>query len=479
MKSKSIAMAIPITFATIGVLSIALAWFEWKKAFEFESDLEVWKHVQTMIKIVGALLVFVGAIIIWKVQDKVSYYEKMKSAKREQEQQQKDDADKQELLRAGEKNTEIILDAINKQKVQDRINSEPDKTKDLEQKIPEIKSSSIRSAFKTALDLQNAGNAKEAIQNYNQVIKAADALKDTQEALITKGSAYINLGLIKATLELDVNSALREFSKAETIYRELNDKNGLASVYLNQARIYDLVGKSNEAILLNKDAIALYKETENHREHSRTLNNIGIVFRAQGNIKKSIEIFNEALEIADGVQPLTEEIQLNLGISLLNSGQLNKAEIYFSGITISKKFKGYALGNLGLIAAKRDHVEVALNYHKEALKLFEEINDRLGIANETANVGNMLGRLGSFDQAVKALTNAINLHQDIPFQYGLATDYMLLGGLYLKESWFRGKGVASEGKKQLLRAQAIFKDIRATAKVKEIDDILGHLDNDI
>jgi tetratricopeptide (TPR) repeat protein len=219
--------------------------------------------------------------------------------------------------------------------------------------------------------------------------------------------------------------------------------------------------------------------------------NRGIVVRDMRDFVGSQTNFEEALMIAsnNGFDDLIASTHMNMAIVSLQKGRrddlydayglLHEALQYFQGK--DPRMVGYVNGNLGIAVlgmsyyvmpgkSGMDERTEALKYHEKAFAIFEALQDKNGIANETANLGHTMCSMGKFNEGIGKLENAVKLHSAIPNMFGLATDYRLLGSAYFEQ---RDK---SNAKKNLLAARAIYKNI-SEDMVADIDKFLN--DNDL
>lgn len=110
-----------------------------------------------------------------------------------------------------------------------------------------------------------------------------------------------------------------------TIYPLLKRTNSLISPILILLLTLSLVLLSLRTISRNaewRNAIVFYKQTLQHAQSSRILNNLAMAYAEQGDITNAIKTYNKAIAIGD-VHP---ETRYNLGNAYLQVGDLKKAE---------------------------------------------------------------------------------------------------------------------------------------------------------
>jgi tetratricopeptide (TPR) repeat protein len=79
-----------------------------------------------------------------------------------------------------------------------------------------------------------------------------------------------------------------------------------------------------------------------------------------------------------------------------------------------------ALGNIGLVLRQLGKPEEALKHHQQALKIHEEIGNKLGMAQDYGNIGLVLMQLGKPEEALKHHQQALKIHEEIGNKLGMA-----------------------------------------------------------
>ena len=262
------------------------------------------------------------------------------------------------------------------------------------------------------------------------------------------GDVYLNMGVIELNYIEDSSHLKRAgeyFSKAEAFFRAIGIEDGLATSLVNRAAVLQLTGGNYEQeVKMLNEAKEIFEETKSPYLLASCIKTMSMSERNVGRNDLAVGHLVEALEIAkeNYYYDLMGAIQLEVGQNQHYVGFLENAEDHlyrakhiFEDLG-DKKQLAYALGNLGVVAEKKRDFKLALNRHGSALNLFEGIGFNPGIANESRNVGNLIGILGimnnrpaSFEEASSRIHKAIDIHEQFGDRYAQAVDLKLLAGL--------------------------------------------------
>ena len=117
-------------------------------------------------------------------------------------------------------------------------------------------------------------------------------------------------------------------------------------------------------------------------------------------------------------------------------GNKNEAiKTYFDALRLYEKIGGkYGIAasynNIGLIYYEIENYEEAKKYYQESLKVSESLNDKAGIANYHINMANVQGDQEDYEGALKSYSVAIKLSEELGDIDNLATIYANMGMMY-------------------------------------------------
>jgi len=192
--------------------------------------------------------------------------------------------------------------------------------------------------------------------------------------------------------------------------RRVKALNELAGAYVDSDPV--------QAFGFAREALNLASEIGDARGKAAAYNNLGVLYKGQGALDKSLDYYLTALKIYDS-------LQYTLGIATLKN---NMATIYslkkdhpqamkyleeshklFTELKDERHIAG-SLNNLGILYADIDMDDKAMQYFLDASAL----SDKLGIANGDpfTNVGNLYFGQGNYQRAVEFYEKALTIARD-------------------------------------------------------------------
>ena len=172
-----------------------------------------------------------------------------------------------------------------------------------------------------------------------------------------------------------------------------------------------------------------------YREKINAYNNIGIVYRQQGNYAEALKYHKTALQISQehdykgGMAP-----SYNF-IATVNNREGDFPEAlknYFAALKVSEETgnqNGVAscYNNIGGIYMTQENYSEALKNFNISLKIKTTLGDKRGIANTNQNIGEAYSHLGRNTDALEYFLAALQLRQEIGDKDGIAKSYDWMG----------------------------------------------------
>ena len=192
----------------------------------------------------------------------------------------------------------------------------------------------------------------------------------------------------------------------------------------------------------------------------------GKKFRSSGEYTKSIETFQQAIELARETGSKEHEVkclrQMSVTYFELNNLQryfsLNKDALNIAQSLNHRKEEGRCLNNFGLFYEKLDNYSEALNCYDKALNIAQDLKEREEEFIYLNNIGNIYDSIGNYIKALECLEKALILARQLKDDYYIFTAFNNIGTI------FRSKGLTSDDKKDFDKALDYFDKCLAITK---------------
>lgn len=224
-------------------------------------------------------------------------------------------------------------------------------------------------------------------------------------------------------------SAYQYYYKALDIYKEINNKQGIAVESINLGYLYRQDGNITKAIESYHKALKIQIEINDKLGVATSYNNIGFIFDNQDEPVKALEYYNKALDCY-----LSIKNKDGIANTCLNIAYIYKA--YGDPLCKDSKKECQTFAN-----------KIAISYLNKSAKIYEEINDKIGLANSLNLLGGIYDVYGDPECAdsqeclkssskkalayyEKALTLRIEANNlaGISLSYGSLAEYMFQRG---------------------------------------------------
>jgi tetratricopeptide (TPR) repeat protein len=271
-------------------------------------------------------------------------------------------------------------------------------------------------------------NNKEQCERYYQhtvsALENADKLFESEDSYFL----YYNIATYQNLLDNyteTVKFCQRKINISKHVFGENHQKtsaslNNLAVVYFAQ-------GKYNEAIKLYLEAIKVGKKTIGikHSEYANNLSNLAVVYYAQGKYDESIKLYLEAIKIDKktiGIEHPDYATHLNnLAQVYCSQGQFDKAvKLFLEAIEVDKKTIGnehpdYAtsLNNLAIVYKAQGEYDEAIKLYLEAIEIGKKT---IGIEHPhyaicLNNLAQIYGAQGKYQDALPLFEKALRIRE--------------------------------------------------------------------
>lgn len=285
----------------------------------------------------------------------------------------------------------------------------------------------------------------------------------TQSGITQRARLLNYLGQLRR-LNGQVDQAIQRHEEAQTIAQQAGDNRSLAEAWGNLAldnharRAYDLSesygqqaltlfatldnAEKWQATLWNtlglvaleqqnfaqaeirlRRSAAIWQQLQHPTQLARILKNLGILFQQQQNYLLAGHCYQEALQQLAATDSDLDRIQvhINLGVLHFLQQQYTQAEVAFrlADSFLRRHHGSYVTQaivaqNLGNVLVKQQRPAEALVCLQQATVLWQQLQDRLNLANTLGTLGEALGLLSDVQTAVTTYDEALTLLTHYP-----------------------------------------------------------------
>ncbi len=339
-------------------------------------------------------------------------------------------------------------------------------------------SSKIGDKHATGIALGNLGIAYYAKGDYRRAsasfmssLKIFEEISDKQRI----GTACGNLGNIYLD-KGEYDRAIALHGRNLNISKQIGNKSEIARASGNLGLVYYYKGDFKRAIELNQRDLRISREIGHRHGIGRAANNLALINIEKGYYKQAIKFAKMQLDIVvnTGEREGEGTAYSSLGAALLELGNIRQARKYL--LRAEKIFRKIehkeqllsvylCMANLRL---KEGDIEQALDYSKKGLRMAYALGLKSYRANFLTIFGLIFCELGHFRKAAKNFQNAIKLFEELDQKKLIADVYYGYAKL-LHKGFEVGYYSVDKSKKYFKRALKIYQELKLKNKIKEIE----------
>nr|WP_293166604.1 tetratricopeptide repeat protein [Allomuricauda sp.] len=198
-------------------------------------------------------------------------------------------------------------------------------------------------------------------------------------------------------------SLLRYFANLSKEYNYLVGR----AYALNQLGMkYRNISQYEKAVTLHEQALSASEEANNTDFRILSLNMLGVVYRRTDAIKTALDYNQKALELAEQVENPSNHIKRSINV---------------------------ALNGIGNLYQTLEQYDLAILQFRRALKLEEELGNKLGLAINHQNIGHCLEEKGDLEGALENYRKSLAYNEEIDSDIGRLICKNSLAQIYLKQ----------------------------------------------
>ncbi|MBN4066055.1 tetratricopeptide repeat protein [Candidatus Amoebophilus asiaticus] len=231
------------------------------------------------------------------------------------------------------------------------------------------------------------------------------------------------------------NMALLEARKIKYHKGSTKSLNNLGIIFKNEGLYF-------EALNFHRKALAISQKIEHIKGVSSSLNSIGNIYSNMGNYERAIEYYRRSLDMFELIKDKKgiAATYNNIGLVYDNQGDYDKAmEYYLKSLKIKEELgnkKGIAstYNNLGLIYRSQRNYEKAIEYLLRSLDIRKKLGDKKDISISLNNIGLIYRLNNKPKEALEYYMESLDIRQKLGDKRGIAGSLNNIGNIYADQA---------------------------------------------
>lgn len=289
---------------------------------------------------------------------------------------------------------------------------------------------------------------------YGQTEKKIDSL---EKSLKTKTYPLEKIEVLESLyttlLYENPKSSLKYSLKAYQISKSISNNKKMLNAAYQSGVSYRIIHKLDSAVYYHRIAMSLAKELNEDIFYAKALSELADIERLNSNKEEALLFFNEAKEI----YKKNNEIELlsscigNIASVYLSNGQFRISQKLYmqalktlDSIDADPVFKADMIARIGEIQHNVQNYEEAIDYYKQALKVYTEENDNVWKCNMYLQIGTSYVMLKNYDSAIENFSESLKIAKEYSLKSNEAMLYTNIGALYRETKEFEKSKVYLE-----------------------------------
>jgi CHAT domain-containing protein/Tfp pilus assembly protein PilF len=276
-------------------------------------------------------------------------------------------------------------------------------------------------------------DALSYLQKSLAVFEEAGDKRQQARALAAMGEAYENARQRQL--------AVQHYEKGLALSQELGDKRLTARIFNGLGQTHSFLSDYETGMSYFLKARALSEELNDKEMLSVVLNSIASNLTDKGSHAEALDYLHKSIKITEELGPNADRRNLagkfqNVAIIYRRQGDLDQALTYARRALalfeeVDDKFGVANLqNNIGVIFKLQGHHDQALEWFQKALQGYEALKATPGIARSLNNIGDMYRLQGRYDKAFENLQKAYQMREQVGDRMGMLLSLNYLGRVY-------------------------------------------------
>ena len=271
----------------------------------------------------------------------------------------------------------------------------------------------------------NKREIDKALECYLESLKHFEAIQDWEKICKIRN----NIGIIYYE-KGDLDRTIEEYEKALEIAERTQDQREIANVYMNLGIVQNVKGEWNKALSYYHRCVPIYEKIGETKGLARMYHNMAMTYADQKAWQVSDTYFQQSLDLCQNLKDIV----------LLSLTYLNRTEVFINLADLRKAKESCVL----------------------AMGNFDKLDDRLGMADAHRFLGMIATREGDWDAATTHFEESIRLNEEMENPLGLAEVYREYGLMQEEREEIEQSFI------MLRQSESLFRRVGAIEDVKEI-----------
>lgn len=285
-----------------------------------------------------------------------------------------------------------------------------------------------------------------------------------------------------------------EFESASKILQERIDTYGdkpepsymLSLLYFELGNALSAHGAFRNALLAYENGLLIDRQLDDRNGIATLMQRIGLIYTDMGHYKKAFDYLLESTRLAEELNDslLISYNYHNIGVIYEQLENFDRADFHYRESlrldSLRKDWKGIAIGilNLGNVASAKGASDEALRLYETSLATAKEYDMPTLVVDALQNIATIYDVRGEFDRALRSYSEALRLSRIQKNTYNQANILNNIAGLRIKQKqWQQAWSAADESRRISERMGARHLSMTAYEFLSEADAGLGRVQN--
>jgi tetratricopeptide (TPR) repeat protein len=238
----------------------------------------------------------------------------------------------------------------------------------------------------------------------------------------------------------EVDEAISHYQQALDLRPEA-DFQGKAIMLNNMAGVISDQGDMKRALDLWNQALKIIEMIDNSKGKAAGLSNIAGVIADQGNIARALDLWNQSLEISERIGDVRGKVATlsNIAGVIAQQGNIERAlDLWNQDLEISERIgdvqgKAITFSCMAGVIAQQGNIVRALDLWNQSLEILERIGDVKGKATTLSNMAGVIVQQGDIARALDLWSQSLEISERIGNIQGKATTLSCMAGVIAQQ----------------------------------------------